>query len=90
MNRRELFRFLPGAAALAIPGAAAASAPANTEPGLWVEYDCPARFGWQENWEERTPCGTKFKTVRGAQPLCPKCGTTLQRTREQAIGIEVK
>jgi len=89
MNRRELFRFLPGAAALAIPGVAAAATPEKPlDP--WVEYVCPARFGREENWEDRTPCGTRFKSIRGAQPVCPKCTTTMMGKRENVVGIEVK
>jgi rubredoxin len=98
MDRRSFFRCLP-ASLLAIPAVLKGDPPkVEEEPSPWVEMDCQyQQVRYREAWGSEydlIPCGTRFKMLRGALPVCPKCGmqqdTSRPGWREAMLGFEVK
>jgi hypothetical protein len=78
MNRRSLLRILPGL--LGVPAVIKAEVPARVqeqEPSPWVYGECQRERWNHETGKVEWRCGTRFKFIRGAQPICPRCGCTM-------------
>lgn len=97
MDRRSFFRCLP-ASVLALPALLKAEPVVEPETDLWVELDCIRIFYMHDpkTYEviSETPCGTRFKVLRGVTPVCPKCFAQqpihAEDFRSKFVGIEVK
>lgn len=101
LSRRKFFSSLP-AAALALTSTAKAEPVSTDSVDPWVELTCQREA--IRDWVRTGPtsfeptgrilnpaCGQKFKVLRGATPICPKCGAlqniSTPELREKFIGV---
>ena len=108
MNRRNLLRLLPlSAFGLASPSEAKIAPPppaAAPEPSPWIEMVCQREACWENAWGNNADpatrgklvypaCGTRFKMIRGATPVCPVCYATqnvwTDELRKKFVGFVV-